>query len=346
MKAISYSKFGGQLNFAEVGYPILSAQSAIIKVLAAGLCMSDVHAWKGFDPFISLPHIPGHEFCGEVVELDKGVDGFLIGDLVTVPVTCGCNFCEYCASGYQNLCSDPFQPGFTCDGAFAEFILIPKASERLVKLPEFVDPVSSCILGCRFGSAYRALHTLGELKSNDWIAIYGCGGLGLAGVVIATSLDANVIAIDESSRKLGLAKELGAKYIFNANDRDLLQKVEEVTHGGPHVSFESSGSSLALSNSFKSLRKKGKHVQIGFSHFSKNIEASVINLLVEKELEVIGSHGFGISEFKEIFDLLRASKIDLRKLIGRRISLQEAPRVFESLTENVVPGAILIDMSV
>src|SRR5690349_12992267 len=174
--------------------PSPAAHGAVIRVEATGLCRSDWHGWMGHDPAIRrLPHVPGHELAGVVEAVDKDVERCAPGARVTVPFVCACGTCEQCAAGDHQICDRQTQPGFTHWGSFAELVAIDWADVNLVALPESVGFDAAAALGCRFATAWRALLQVGRLRPGEWVAVHGCGGVGLSAVMIAAASDARVV---------------------------------------------------------------------------------------------------------------------------------------------------------
>ena len=190
--------------------PTTPADGVVLEVLASGVCRSDWHGWQGHDPTIELPHVPGHEMAGRIVEVGPEVRGHRVGDLVTVPFCCGCGRCAQCLAGQTQVCDDEVQPGFTQWGSFAELVALPHADVNLVALPEDSDPVTMAALGCRFMTAWAAAVEHGAVRPDQWVAVHGCGGLGLSLVMVATSLGARVVAVDLDADRLAMARSLGA----------------------------------------------------------------------------------------------------------------------------------------
>src|SRR5210317_2226597 len=139
MKAAIYNSFNGVIEIKKVDDPVVTDEDAIIEVKASGICRSDWHGWKGHDPDISLPHVPGHEFSGIVKEVGKKVRSFQPGDRITAPFCCGCSTCRQCLMGNQHICDNHFQPGFTDWGSFAQYVRIKNADFNLIRLPSSID---------------------------------------------------------------------------------------------------------------------------------------------------------------------------------------------------------------
>ncbi|MFC7583716.1 alcohol dehydrogenase catalytic domain-containing protein [Nonomuraea antimicrobica] len=175
----------------ELPDPSPAPHGAVIRVEATGLCRSDWHGWKGHDPDIkALPHVPGHELAGVVEAVGPDVRGWRPGARVTVPFICACGTCAACATGDQQVCERQTQPGFTHWGSFAEYVAIDHADVNLVAIPEDMAYVTAAGLGCRFATAFRAVAQVGEVRPGEWVAVHGCGGVGLSAVMIATAAGA------------------------------------------------------------------------------------------------------------------------------------------------------------
>src|SRR5207237_989836 len=162
--------------------PACPADGVVIAVGATGVCRSDWHAWKGHDPVV-LPHIGGHEFAGVIVTAGLEVTAWHAGDRVTVPFACGCGLCEHCLAGDAQVCPRQTQPGFTGPGAFAELVAGHAADANPVAPPADLDFVTTACLGCRFATAFRAVTAHGRVQPGDWLAVHGCGGVGLSAVM-------------------------------------------------------------------------------------------------------------------------------------------------------------------
>ena len=161
-------------------------------------------------------------------------------------------------------CDHQFQPGFTHWGSFAEFVSIRRADLNLVALPETMAFDTAASLGCRFATSFRAVVDQGRTRAGQWVAVHGCGGVGLSAVMIAAAVGANVIGVDIADDKLALARDLGAVATVNANSvADVAEAVIELTGGGAHVSIDALGAPTTCFNSVSCLRKRGKHVQVG-----------------------------------------------------------------------------------
>jgi alcohol dehydrogenase len=280
----------------------------------------------GHDTDIVLPHVPGHELAGIVYETGPGVQNFQRGDRVTVPFVGGCGHCPECRSGNQQVCDNQFQPGFTAWGSFAEYVEIKYADMNLVKLPDEVDFVTAASLGCRFVTSFRAVIDQGKVTSGQWVAVHGCGGVGLSAIMIAAAAGANVVAVDIDTEKLECAKRVGADVVINARDVESVPvEIKKTTGRGAHVSIDALGSQETCFNSAACLRKRGKHIQVGLMTGDHQHPKVPMDQVVANELEIIGSHGMQAFRYDEMFAMIRSGKLKPQQLVGKTISLDEAP---------------------
>ncbi len=332
MKAVYYEKFQGSIDVREVVNPTVSDDSVIVKVGATGLCRSDWHGWMGHDPDIVLPHVPGHELAGEISEIGSGIKNFTVGNRVTVPFVSGCGHCTECNSGNHQICDHQFQPGFTAWGSFAEFVEIKYADVNLVRLPDEIDFVTAASLGCRFITSFRAVIDQGKVSAGEWVAVHGCGGVGLSAINIAAGAGANVIAIDIDDKKLKLAKKMGAIITINANFvENIAQKIIDKTGRGVHVSIDALGSQETCFNSIACLRKRGRHIQVGLTTGDHQHPKIPMDKVVAYELKIIGSHGMQSFRYEAVFEMIKTGKVQPRLMLGKTISLEEVPKALANM---------------
>ncbi len=344
MKAVYYENFQGAIDVREVPNPTVLKDSVIIKVEATGLCRSDWHGWMGHDPNIVLPHVPGHELAGIITEIGAGIKLFKVGDRVTVPFVGGCGNCPECNSGNHQICDNQFQPGFTAWGSFAEFVEIKYADVNLVRLPDEIDFVTAASLGCRFITSFRAVIDQGKVSAGEWVAVHGCGGVGLSAINIAAGVGAKVIAIDIDDEKLKLAKELGANIIINAKSyKNIPEKIISETSRGAHVSIDALGSQETCFNSVACLRKRGKHIQVGLTTGDHQHPKIPMDKVVANELKIIGSHGMQAFRYNAVFEMIRSGKVHPELMLGKTISLEEAPEQLANMNKFENLGVTIIN---
>lgn len=344
MKALVYETFQGNLELKNVQDPTPLNHSVVLKTSATGICRSDWHGWMGHDPDIILPHVPGHELSGTIAALGKDVKNFNIGDRVTVPFVCGCGSCEQCNSGNHQVCDRQSQPGFTHWGSFAEYVRIDQADTNLVKLPEEIDDITAASLGCRFITAFRAVVAQGKITEGQSIAIHGCGGVGLSAIIIAKAFGAKIIAIDINEDTLKLARKLGAsKTIIASKSSDVIEEVLSLTNGGVNVSLDALGSRITCQNSIGSLRKRGKHIQVGLMTSDHQYPKIPMDKVLANELEIIGSHGMQAHKYPEMMALIKEGKLKPQKLVEQTIPLAQAAKALTEMNQFANKGMIIIN---
>ncbi len=344
MKALIYREFQSTLQIETVQDPSPVPDGVVIQVKATGLCRSDWHGWMGHDADIVLPHVPGHEFAGQIVAVGKNVKKWKSGDRVTVPFVCACGVCPTCSSGNQQICDNQFQPGFTHWGSFAEFVRIDRADTNLIGLPDSMNFETAASLGCRFATSFRAVVDQGKLSGGQWLAVFGCGGVGLSAIMIAKALSAQVIAIDISEKQLNLAGKLGADYLLNPSSTpSIAEAVLEISRGGAHVSIDALGNSNTAYQSVSSLRKRGKHIQVGLLLEKEKDTALPMNLVIAKELEILGSHGMQAWRYQEMMEMIQSGLLNPQQLIGQKISLEQAISALPQMNSFQNEGIIIID---
>lgn len=344
MRAIVYEQFRAPLSIQNIGEPVPPDDGVVIAVRASGLCRSDWHGWMGHDPDIRVPHVPGHELAGEIASLGRLVRRWRVGDRVTVPFVCACGTCRPCRSGNQQVCDQQFQPGFTHFGSFAEYVAIHRADLNLVSVPDELSFETAASLGCRFATAFRAIVDLARVTQGQWVAVHGCGGVGLSAIMIAQALGARVIAIDIAENKLSLARALGAELTVNAGGQaDIVAAVIERTRHGANVSVDALGSPETCFNSIACLGKRGKHVQIGLLLGKSSRPVVPMDQVVAKELEILGSHGMQAHRYPSMMEMIRAGRLQPGKLVGRTINLRECVSALPGMDRDTAVGVTMIN---
>jgi len=324
MLAAYYEQVRGSIQLATLPDPTPGAGAVVIRVHATGICRSDWHGWQGHDSDVHLPHVPGHELAGTIEAVGAGVRKWRRGDRVTVPFCVGCGDCPQCHQGQQQICDHYFQPGFTAWGSFAEYVAIDHADHNLVRLPDEMDFTTAAVLGCRFITAWRGVTAQGRVQGAEWVAVYGCGGVGLSAIMIAAAFGAQVIAVDIDEAKLALARELGAVAGINARlSDDVVGRIREISKGGVHLSVDALGSHETCRNSILSLRKQGRHVQLGLLSGSEANPPLPMGAVIANELEIIGSHGMQAHQFPGMLDMIVSGKIQPQRMLGKVVTLEQ-----------------------
>ncbi|HKB28278.1 MAG TPA: zinc-dependent alcohol dehydrogenase family protein, partial [Candidatus Limnocylindrales bacterium] len=342
MRAVLFTEFGAMPSVRDVPDPVCPPDGAIIRVEATGLCRSDWHGWRGHDPDITVPHVPGHEFAGTIEEVGDDVTRWTVGERVTVPFVCACGVCGPCLAGDQQVCDNQFQPGFTHWGSFAELVAIGRADINLIRLPDDLDFVTAASLGCRFATAYRAVISQGRLREGEWVAVHGCGGVGLSAVMIAVATGAHVVAVDVSEAALAAATALGAEAVVDGSADDVAARVVEATGGGAHLSIDALGSTTTSLNSIACLRKRGRHIQVGLMVGDDARPAIPMDLVISRELEIRGSHGMAAHDYAAMLAKVTDGSLQPGRLVGRTIGLDRAPAALVAMDEPAAIGGMTV----
>jgi len=325
MRAAIYHQFQKPLSIEKLPDPRPTRDGVVLQVEATGLCRSDWHGWMGHDPSIALSHVPGHEIAGIIVAVGEEVKNWSIGDRVTLPFVCGCGSCSQCISGNHQVCDNQFQPGFTHWGSFAEYVGIHYADINLVRIPDNIESVTAASLGCRFATSFHAVVQQGKVTGGQWVAVHGCGGVGLSAIMIANALGARVIAIDIDDAKLVFAKSLGAVAGINATKTEnVVEAIQDISGGGVHLSIDGLGSPDTCFNSIAGLRKRGKHIQVGLMLADEKHPRIPMDQIIANELQIFGSHGIQAHHYPQLLSMIESGKLSPERLIGKTISLEES----------------------
>ena len=319
MRALLFDTYGGPLTVREVPAPDPAPGGVVVRVGASGVCRSDWHAWQGHDPDVVLPHVPGHELAGTVAAVGADVRRWRRGDRVTVPFVNACGRCAQCAAGEHQVCTRQTQPGFTHWGSMAEYVALDAADVNLVALPDGLDAATAAALGCRFATAFRAVVQVARVQPGEWVAVHGCGGVGLSAVQVAVAAGARVVAVDVSPAALRLAADLGAEHTVAEP-----AAIPELTAGGAHVSLDALGAAVTCENSIRCLRPRGRHVQVGLLPPAQGRPAVPMDLVVARELQVLGSHGMAAHTYPALLGLIAAGRLRPQALVTRQLALDEA----------------------
>lgn len=340
MRAVVIERFGVLPTIVEVPDPVVPADGAVVRVEATGVCRSDWHGWRGHDSDITLPHVPGHEFAGTVVALGPEVRGWTAGARVTAPFVHACGRCEQCRAGDGQVCPHQTQPGFTHDGSFAEFVVVHHADVNLVAVPEAVDTVAAAALGCRFATAHRAVVAHGRPQPGQWLAVHGCGGVGLAAVMVGVARGARVVAVDVDPAALAAATALGAEVALTP---PTAAELREVTGGGAHVSIDALGRAATFADALAGLRPRGRHVQVGLLAGDDASPAVDMGAVIGRELEVLGSHGMAAVDYPAMLADIASGRLDPARLLGRTIGFDDLPAALVAMdAPSVAAGGITV----
>lgn len=341
MRAAVFTDYGEPLEVTDIEEPAVEPTGVVVETDACGICRSDWHAWAGDWTWSGVELDPGqvigHEPAGRVIEVGDDVDGIAEGDHVTVPFHIAEGSCPQCRTGHGNLCDEGLMLGFfePIPGAFAEQFHVPHATVNAVQLPDGVSSRDMASMGCRFMTAFHGLVHQADISAGDWLAVHGCGGVGLSAIHIGDALGANVVAVDLDDEKLSIAKDLGASEVVNASETDDVPgAVTALSDGGAHVSIDALGIADTCRNSVLSLRKRGTHVQIGLTTEEEQGEISLpTDRMVSTELTFVGSKGMPASQYDEIFRMVSNGTIDPGKVISEEVSLEETSEKLAAMND-------------
>ena len=336
MKAMVMEEIGKPMVVKEWPNPACPADGAIVRVEGSGICRSDWHIWQGDWAWVGvkprLPAVLGHEYAGVVEEVGKDVKNLKPGMRVVAPLVQGCGMCDDCRGGHSNHCFTP------STGGYARYAVLRHADFNCAELPEKVDFVEASSLGCRYVTAFHGIIDQGQVKAEESVVIYGCGGVGLSAVQIAAALGARVIAVDLDDRKLELAKEVGAADGVNGKKTDPVKAVRDLTHGGADVSVDALGIATTCRNAIASLRKRGRHIQIGLTtNLEKGEVALPVDQIVFRELQLMGSLAIQSFRYPTMLNMVERGRLQPRKLVTETLPLEKAFGVLEQMSrfENV-----------
>ncbi|MFK0002220.1 zinc-dependent alcohol dehydrogenase family protein [Paenarthrobacter sp. NPDC090522] len=342
MRAVIFDEVRSQPEVRDVPVPEALPGGVVVKVVATGMCRSDWHAWAGHDD-IAMPHVPGHELAGVIAAVGPGVQRWNVGDRVTAPFVCGCGKCDWCLAGEAQVCPDQEQPGFTHWGSFAEYVALHAADSNLVAIPDSVEFTTAASLGCRFATAYRALAARAQVKPDEWVTVVGAGGVGLSAVMIAKAMGARVIAVDRNPEALAVAARLGADHTVPADGTDIPAAVSVLSGGGSHVAVDAVGSEQTCADAILSLRRRGRHVQIGLLPSINGNPQVPMARVIGWELDLLGSHGMAAVDYPGMMALIEEGRLQPQLLIERTIGLAEAAALLPGFDKATVAGMTMID---
>ncbi len=345
MRAVRYDAFGATPYVAEMPVPRVAPGGVVVAVEATGVCRSDWHGWQGHDPDIAtLPHTPGHEFAGVVHEVGEGVRRVAVGDRVVVPFVCGCGTCEVCSAGLSQVCPRQWQPGFDGPGSFAELVAVPWADHNVVHLPDEVGSDVAASLGCRFATAYRGLLDVARVREDETVAVLGCGGVGLAAVMVAASRGARVLAVDVSRAALELAATVGAELLVDATAGDAAEQVRALVPGGVEVAVDALGSVATAGAATRSLAVRGRHLQIGLLPPAVVGDRATVPMhtVIGRELQVLGSHGMPAADYPRMLEEVVSGRLQPERFLAASLPLEGGPAALAALGGATTPGVTVL----
>lgn len=340
MHAALITGFRRPLELGEIPVQSPRPDGAVVRVEACGICRSDWHFWNQDMEWVGmnlqLPTVLGHEVGGVIEEVGRDVHTVKVGDRVTIPFHEADGTCPECLAGYQNVCDHVISPPVGRKGGWAQYVTVTAADLNCIRLPEGVDSISAAALGCRYMTAYRAVVDRARVQPGQWLAVQGCGGIGLSAVQIGAAAGAMVIAVDVDERKLAKAREEGAAASINARGltpEQVGQAVKDATGGGAHASLDALGRGFTFNQSIQSLRKRGRHVQVGVTSQEERGQVAIpLDMVTLMEWELVGSLGNPHPQYAELLTLVARQKLRPARLVTRQVALGEVNNTLERMT--------------
>ena len=337
MRAAVVTEFGKPLTIQEVPIPEPGPGEVLVKVMACGVCHTDLHAAEGDWPVRpTLPFIPGHEATGIVAKLGPGVTNLREGDAVGVAwLHDACLHCEYCETGWETLCEQQHNTGYSCNGGFAEYVIA--AAAFAARLPRDVDFTVIAPILCAGVTTYKGLKET-EARPGEWVVVSGVGGLGHVGLQYAKAMGLKVVAVDVSADKLRLANELGADLAVDAGSGTAIEEVVEATGGGAHGVLVTAVSPPAFAQAIGMTRRRGTVSLVGLppGHFPTPIFDVVL-----KRITIRGSIVGTRRDLDEAIAFAADGKVNATI---RTAPLEKINDIFAKLKEGRVDGRMVLDL--
>ena len=340
MRAAIVRKFNEDLSIETVADPECPEDGVVLEVAACGVCRSDHHGWTGEHPRVKNGSILGHEYCGTVVEAGPRAT-HAVGDRLIAPFILACGSCPACHTGVSNTCQNQIVPGFSAPGAYAEYVAVP-FDHNLVHQPETMSSALAAGLGCRVTTAWHALTDRAAVKAGEWVAVHGTGGIGLATMLLAKMLGAQVVVVDIVEEKLNHARQLGADAAVNAAEGDAAAAIRDITGGGAQISIEALGIEATTNASIECLATLGRHVQVGMpvGHSARmNIN---MNAVYMKNLALFGTRGMPAWKYPSLLGMIERGAVDLGPMVAREIPLTGASAELRAMNGPTSPGTAVI----
>lgn len=325
MKAVMLKK-PNEISVADIPQPVAKPGMAIIKVVAGGICGSDIGAFRGTNNLVSYPRVIGHELVGHVVSIDPdNKRGLKPGDLVVVDPYLYCGECYPCSLGRTNCCTSLKVLGVQTDGGMSELFQHP--ADMLIPVPEGMDYELAAVTE-PLVIALHGLHRTG-VKAGEHVAINGAGTIGMLAALGALAYGAVPILVDLVAERLEFAKKLGVPYTVDLNTQDPIQVIAEITGGRmAEVVLEASGANSAIRNTLDMVSYAGR---IGLTGWPSKETSLPTDVITRKELDVRGCRT-GAGEFEEALSLLSSGKVDGKAIISKVVKLEEIPQYVRDIS--------------
>ncbi len=319
MKAVVLSE-PGRAHLAEIPMPSPAPGEALLQVRRVGLCGSDLNSFRGRNPLVSFPRIPGHEVAATIVEMNGARPGLAVGVDVTLSPYTSCGTCASCRHGRHNACRNNQTLGVQRDGALTEFLSVPL--ERL--FPATLSLEALCLvepLTVGFHAVAR-----GRVARGETVVVIGCGGVGLGAIGAAAFRGAKTVAVDIDDAKLAIARSAGASHTIHAEREGLTGALRELTGGhGPDVIMEAVGTPATFRAAVEEVAFAGRVVYIGYA---KEPVCYETRLFVQKELDILGARNALPEDFRQVIAMLEAGRFPVGDVVSAVVPLEQAPAIF------------------
>ncbi|NOG53708.1 MAG: alcohol dehydrogenase catalytic domain-containing protein [Planctomycetes bacterium] len=339
MKAAVFHGPDVGMKVEDIPTPTISDDQILVKVAACGACHTDLHYLEhGVPTFKKPPIVLGHEASGIVSEIGSNVTNVQVGQRVLIPAVLTCGKCQFCRMGRENICSAMMMLGNHFDGAYAEYVAVP--SKDVLDLPESIPLEEASVIADALSTPYHAVKNRAQVRPGDTVVVFGCGGVGINAVQLATAAGGKVIAVDLSERKLEWAKEFGAAETVNASQVDRVSKeIKKLTGGGADIAIEVIGNPRTIEEAFESVRIGGRLCVVGYTHEAISIVAGKIMF---KELEVVGSLGCRPVDYIPLIRMVEQGRIDVKRMVTHRFSLDDIDKAFEVMKQGTSLRSIIV----
>ena len=339
MKAVVFHGTDKGLKIEDIPVPKIDDDQILVDVAACGVCHTDLHYIEhGVPTFKKPPVVLGHEASGIVEEVGANVTHIKKGQRVLIPAVLTCGRCSACRQGRENICSAMTMLGNHFDGAYAEYVAVP--AKDVLDLPESIPLEEASIIADAISTPYHAVKNRAQVKPGDTVVVFGCGGVGVNAIQMASAAGAYVIAVDINERKLGWATEFGAAKTINAEKVERVSKeVKKLTGGGADIAMEVIGNPRTIEEAFESVRVGGRLCVVGYTHEKISIVAGKIMF---KELEIVGSLGCRPVDYIPLIRMVEQGKIDVKRQVTHRFPLEEIDKAFAVMKEGTSLRSIVI----
>lgn len=339
MKAAVFHGSDKGLKIEDIPVPQIKDDEILVKVAACGVCHTDLHYLEhGVPTFKKPPVVLGHEASGIVDKVGANVTNVKTRQRVLIPAVLTCGHCTACRQGHENICSNMTMVGNHLDGAYAEYVAVP--SKDVLDLPASIPLEEASIIADAISTPYHAVKNRAQVRPGDTVVVFGCGGVGINTVQLASAAGGYVIAVDIVERKLEWASQYGAAKTIDATKVDRVSKeVKKLTGGGADIAMEVIGNPRTIEEAFECVRVGGRLCVIGYTHEKISIVAGKIMF---KEIEVVGSLGCRPVDYIPLIRMVEQGKIDVKRQVTHRFSLDEIAKAFDVMKEGLSLRSIVV----